>query len=54
MVHKGQNVGHSDLVLVHDTAPSHDVLPHQVVIGHPASNSIEEICTGERKEDRQT
>jgi len=22
-------VGHSDLVMVHDTAPSHDVLPHQ-------------------------
>jgi len=26
-----QKVGDSDLVMVRDTAPSHDVLPHQVL-----------------------
>jgi len=26
-----QKVGHSDLVMVRDTAPSHDVFPHQVL-----------------------
>jgi len=24
-----QKVGHNDLVMVHDTLPCHDVLPHQ-------------------------
>jgi len=29
MSYKGKK-GYSDLVIVHDTAPCHDVLPHQV------------------------
>jgi len=28
--HKGEKVDHSDLVMLRNTAPSHDVLPHQV------------------------
>jgi len=30
MFYKGKNVGHSELVMVCDTTPSHDVLSHQV------------------------
>jgi len=30
MSYKGEKVGHSDLVIMHNTALSHDVLPHQV------------------------
>jgi len=29
MSYKGKTLGHNDLVIVHDTAPYHDVLPHQ-------------------------
>jgi len=30
MSNKGKKVGHSDLFIVHDTAPCHGALPHQV------------------------
>jgi len=28
--YKGKKLGHTDLVIVHDTVSCHDVLPHQV------------------------
>jgi len=41
MFYKGKKVDHSDLVMVHNTLPCHDVLRHQV--WWPATYSMKNI-----------
>jgi len=43
MFYKGKKVGHSNLVIVHDTVPCHDVPYYHTKFGHPASNSMEDV-----------
>jgi len=53
MFYKCQKVGHNDLVIVNDTAPSHDSNTNN---GHPASNRIEDMLWTKKSRymDRQT
>jgi len=43
MFYKGKKVGHSDLVIVHDSVPRHAMMYYHTKFCHSASNSIEEI-----------